>query len=160
MSVIVYTDGSARGNPGPGGYGIVLISKGGYRKEVARGYRLTTNNRMELLGVVVALEMLKKKPTDVNVFSDSKYVVDAVEKGWVFNWEKKHFNKRKNPDLWKRFLKVYRQHNVRFLWVKGHNNNLENERCDALAVSAAEAEKNHAIDYEYEKCCERNPGLF
>ena len=101
MQVTIYTDGSAR-NPGPGGYGIVLMSKDGHRKEVAKGYRMTTNNRMELLSVIDALEMLKK-PTDVTIFSDSKYVVDAVEKGWVFNWEKKYFDKKKNPDLWRRF---------------------------------------------------------
>ena len=160
MGVVVYTDGSAKGNPGPGGYGIVLISENGYRKEVAKGFRLTTNNRMELLGVVVALEMLKKKPTDVCIFSDSKYVVDAVEKGWVFSWEKKSFKNKKNHDLWRRFLRIYRQHNVRFVWVKGHNNNLENERCDGLAVAAAEAEKKHAVDYEYESSCRQGPKLI
>ena len=118
MQVTIYTDGSAKGNPGPGGYGVVLMSKDGYRKEVAKGYRMTTNNRMELLSVIVALEMLKSKPMCVTIFSDSKYVVDAVEKGWVFSWEKTYFDKKKNPDLWKRFLLIYRQHNVRFVWVK------------------------------------------
>lgn len=150
MRITVYTDGSAKGNPGPGGYGVVLLSEDGHRKEIAKGYRMTTNNRMELLSVIVALEMLKNKPMDVTVFSDSKYVVDAVEKKWVFNWEKKYFDKKKNPDLWKRFLRVYRQHRVRFAWVKGHANNVENERCDKLAVAAAEAEEQHAIDHEYE----------
>ena len=125
MRITVYTDGSAKGNPGPGGYGIVLLSEDGHRKEIAKGYRMTTNNRMELLSVIVALEMLKNKPMDVTVFSDSKYVVDAVEKKWVFNWEKKYFDKKKNPDLWKRFLRVYRQHRVRFTWVKGHANNVK-----------------------------------
>ena len=118
MSVRIYTDGSAKGNPGPGGYGIVLLSDEGHRKEVAKGYRKTTNNRMELLSVIIALEMLKSRPMDVVVYSDSKYVVDAVEKKWVFNWEKKYFDKKKNVDLWKRFLIVYRQHNVKFIWVK------------------------------------------
>ena len=160
MQITIYTDGSAKGNPGPGGYGVVLMSKDGHRKEVAKGYRMTTNNRMELLSVVVALEMLKSKPMYVTIFSDSKYVVDAVEKGWVFRWEKKHFDKKKNPDLWKRFLLIYRQHNVRFVWVKGHSDNVENERCDKLAVAAAESEKNHLIDVEYEKSREQGPRLF
>ena len=150
MSIRIYTDGSAKGNPGPGGYGIVLLSDEGHRKEVAKGYRKTTNNRMELLSVIVALEMLKSKPTDVLVYSDSKYVVDAVEKKWVFNWEKKYFDKKKNVDLWKRFLIVYRQHNIKFIWVKGHANNVENERCDKLAVAAAEAEQHHNVDKGYE----------
>ena len=150
MSIRIYTDGSAKGNPGPGGYGIVLLSDEGHRKELAKGYRKTTNNRMELLSVIVALEMLKSRPTDVLVYSDSKYVVDAVEKKWVFNWEKKYFDKKKNVDLWKRFLIIYRQHNVTFFWVKGHANNVENERCDKLAVAAAEAEQHHDIDKGYE----------
>ena len=150
MSIRIYTDGSAKGNPGPGGYGIVLLSDEGHRKELAKGYRKTTNNRMELLSVIVALEMLKSRPTDVLVYSDSKYVVDTVEKKWVFNWEKKYFDKKKNVDLWKRFLIIYRQHNVKFFWVKGHANNVENERCDKLAVAAAEAEQHHGIDKGYE----------
>ena len=137
MSVVVYTDGSARGNPGRGGYGVVLLS-GKHRKELSCGYRLTTNNRMELLAVIVALESLTKSPETVAVYSDSKYVVDAVEKKWVFGWETKNFNKKKNPDLWIRFLKIYRKHNVSFSWVKGHANNIENERCDFLAVEASE----------------------
>ena len=160
MQITIYTDGSAKGNPGPGGYGIVLMSKDGLRKEVAKGYRMTTNNRMELLSVIDALEMLKKKPMDVTIFSDSKYVVDAVEKGWVFSWEKKYFDKKKNTDLWRRFLLIYRQHNVRFVWVKGHASNLENERCDRLAVSAAEAEKNHLIDVVYESSRKQGPRLL
>ncbi len=159
MSIRIYTDGSAKGNPGPGGYGIVLLSDEGHRKEVAKGFRKTTNNRMELLSVAVALEMLKTKPMDVIVFSDSKYVVDAVEKKWVFIWEKKFFNKKKNVDLWKRFLIVYRQHNVKFVWVKGHSNNLENERCDALAVAAAESSDSHSIDWGYENQSQ-NPTLL
>ena len=159
MSIRIYTDGSARGNPGPGGYGIVLLSDEGHRKEVAKGYRRTTNNRMELLSVIVALEMLKTSPMDVLVYSDSRYVVDAVEKKWVFNWEKKYFDKKKNVDLWKRFLTVYRQHNVKFIWVKGHANNIENERCDRLAVAAAEAEKHYEIDRGYETQNE-NPSLL
>ena len=159
MSIRIYTDGSAKGNPGPGGYGIVLLSDEGHRKEVAKGYRKTTNNRMELLSVIIALEMLKARPMDVVVYSDSKYVVDAVEKRWVFNWEKKYFDKKKNVDLWKRFLIVYRQHNVKFIWVKGHANNVENERCDKLAVAAAEAKKHHDIDKGYESQ-NQNPSLL
>jgi len=159
MSIKIYTDGSAKGNPGPGGCGIVLLSDEGHRKEVAKGYRKTTNNRMELLSVIIALEMLKIRPMDVVVYSDSKYVVDAVEKKWVFNWEKKYFDKKKNVDLWKRFLIVYRQHNVRFIWVKGHANNVENERCDKLAVAAAEAKQHHEVDRGYENQ-NQTPGLL
>lgn len=136
-TVTIYTDGSALGNPGPGGYGIVLLAPPNHRKEMSGGFALTTNNRMELLAVIVALETLKIVPCDVVVYSDSKYVVDAVEKRWVFGWEQKHFNKRINSDLWIRFLKIYRQHNVRMIWVKGHANIPENERCDDLAVAAA-----------------------
>ena len=160
MQITIYTDGSAKGNPGPGGYGLVLMSKDGHRKEVSKGYRLTTNNRMELLSVIEALEMLRNKPMDVTIFSDSKYVVDAIEKGWVFSWEKKYFDKKKNPDLWRRFLLIYIQHNVRFVWVRGHANNVENERCDRLAVAAAEAKKHHLIDIEYESSREQGPRLL
>ena len=136
--VIIYTDGSSRGNPGPGGFGLILEWAGkNVFKEVSQGYRLTTNNRMELLAVIVGLELLKKEGINVLVVSDSKYVIDAVEKRWVFGWEKKGFVGKKNPDLWARFLRVYRKHQVRFQWVKGHNNHPMNERCDVLAVNAA-----------------------
>ena len=133
--ITIYTDGSSQGNPGPGGYGIILRS-GPYQKEISEGYKLTTNNRMELLAVIVALETLKKTNSKVEIYIDSKYVVDAVEKKWLFEWEKKGFKKKKNPDLWERFLKIYRKHNVSFYWIKGHNNHPENERCDQLAVFA------------------------
>ncbi len=146
--VIIYTDGAATGNPGPGGYGVVLLNKL-HRKELSAGFRLTTNNRMELLAVIIGLEALKRPGIQVTVYSDSKYVVDSVEKGWVFGWEKKGFAKKKNPDLWKRFLQVYRQHKVKFTWVKGHANNVENERCDQLAVIASMG-KNLAPDVYYE----------
>lgn len=136
MSITIYTDGSSRGNPGPGGFAAVLIS-GTHRKEIARGYRLTTNNRMELLSVIVGLESLKNPGQDVTIYSDSKYVVDAIEKRWVFGWEKKNFAGKKNPDLWRRFLLTYRKHKVRFVWVKGHASNKENNRCDELAVAAS-----------------------
>jgi len=134
--VTLYTDGAARGNPGPGGYGIVLIS-GKHRLEISEGFRLTTNNRMELMAVIMGLEALKNPGTDVVVYTDSRYVADAVEKGWVFQWESKMFRKKKNPDLWIRFLKVYRQHKVRFVWIKGHSDNKENELCDRMAVEAS-----------------------
>lgn len=134
--ITIYTDGSSLGNPGAGGYGVVLIS-GPHRKELSAGFRLTTNNRMELMAVCVALETLKFEGSDVTLYSDSKYVVDAVEKRWVFGWERKGFSGKKNPDLWARFLRVYRRHNVRFVWVKGHAETVENNRCDTLAVAAA-----------------------
>lgn len=134
--ITIYTDGAAQGNPGRGGYGVVLLSPP-YRKELSEGFRLTTNNRMELLAVIMGLEALKVEGCDVTIYSDSRYVVDAVTKGWVFGWEKKGFKEKKNPDLWQRFLKIYRRHNVRFVWVKGHDGNTENERCDRLAVAAA-----------------------
>ncbi|MFC2175864.1 ribonuclease H [Bacteroidota bacterium] len=156
--IIVYTDGSALGNPGPGGFGIVLQSAK-HMKEVAQGFRYTTNNRMELLSVIVALEMIKVSDKLVMIYSDSKYVVDSVEKGWVFGWEKKGFKGKKNSDLWRRFLKIYPKNRVKFTWVKGHANVPGNERCDALAVAAANDKKNHFVDEGYE--AENQPkGLF
>ena len=131
----MYTDGGASGNPGPGGYGTLLMY-GEHVKEMSEGFRLTTNNRMELLAVIVGLEALTRDGIEVDVYSDSKYVVDAVEKRWVFGWEKKDYKDKKNPDLWQRFLRVYRRHQVRFHWVKGHAGNPLNERVDALAVAA------------------------
>jgi ribonuclease HI len=148
--VHIYTDGAAKGNPGPGGYGVVMEWVGKpYQKEFFEGFRLTTNNRMELLAVIVGLEKLKNPPTRVLVISDSKYVVDSVLKGWVFGWEKKGFAGKKNPDLWMRFLKIYRQHKVDFKWIKGHNNHPQNERCDQLAVMAS-AQKQLSVDSYYE----------
>ncbi len=132
----IYTDGASRGNPGPGGFGVVMLA-GTHRKEISEGFKLTTNNRMELLSVIVALESLKKEETEATVYSDSKYVVDSVELKWVFGWEKKNFKDKKNPDLWMRFLKIYRKHKIKFVWVKGHASNVENNRCDELAVEAA-----------------------
>jgi ribonuclease HI len=134
--ITIYTDGASRGNPGPGGYGVVLIS-GNHRKELSKGFTLTTNNRMELMSVIVGLEALKKEGSQVTIYSDSKYVVDAVEQKWVFGWEKKAFKGKKNEDLWRRFLKIYRRHHVKFVWIRGHANNKENEICDQLAVAAA-----------------------
>jgi ribonuclease HI len=149
-TVHIYTDGAAKGNPGPGGYGVVMELVGqNYRKEFYEGFRLTTNNRMELLAVIVGLEKLKTPGTSVLVVSDSKYVVDSVSKGWVFGWEKKGYKDKKNPDLWKRFLIIYRQHKVDFKWIKGHNSHPQNERCDQLAVMAATSKDLH-IDAYYE----------
>lgn len=133
--ITIYTDGAASGNPGPGGYGVVLIS-GRHRLEKSEGFRHTTNNRMELMAVIDGLESLKIPGSRVVVYTDSKYVADSVEKGWVFQWESKQFRNKKNPDLWIRFLRIYRKHKVRFVWVKGHAQNIENERCDLLAVEA------------------------
>jgi len=149
--VHIYTDGAAKGNPGNGGYGVVMELVGSnYQKEFYEGFRHTTNNRMELLAVIVGLEKITKPNMKVLVISDSKYVVDAVEKKWVFGWEKKAFKDKKNPDLWMRFLKIYRQHQVDFKWIKGHNNHTQNERCDELAVYASGL-SNLSIDAFYEK---------
>jgi ribonuclease HI len=137
MKINIYTDGSAKGNPGKGGFGVVLIAGKQY-KEISQGFRHTTNNRMELLAVIVGLEHLKNINSEVQVYSDSKYVVDSIEKKWVFQWEKKHFKGKKNTDLWKRFLVIYKKHKVSFNWVKGHAGHPQNERCDYLAVEASE----------------------
>ncbi len=148
MSIYLYTDGAAKGNPGNGGYGVVLKS-GQHYKELAAGFRLTTNNRMELLAVIIGLEEIKKEQAIIHVYSDSKYVVEAIEKGWVFNWVKKDFKDKKNKDLWLRFLKIYAKHQVKFHWIKGHAGHPENERCDQLAVAAAE-QKDLPADSGYE----------
>ena len=159
MAIKVYTDGAAKGNPGNGGYGVVLIS-GEHRKEICQGFRLTTNNRMELMAVIIALETIKKSDAKIVVYSDSKYVVDSIEKNWVFKWEKTNFKNKKNPDLWMRFLAVYKKDFVSFVWIKGHSNNIENERCDFLAVRASE-EKPLEIDRWYEKnISNKNTKLF
>ena len=149
--VHIYTDGASKGNPVRGGYGVVMeVPNSTYKKEFYEGFRLTTNNRMELLAVIVGLEKLKNPNTKALVVSDSKYVVDAVNQRWILGWEKKNFKGVKNPDLWMRFLKVYRKHQVDFRWIKGHNNHPQNERCDQLAVFAATQEKL-SIDEFYEK---------
>ncbi|HKK61519.1 MAG TPA: ribonuclease HI [Bacteroidales bacterium] len=135
-SIIIYTDGAARGNPGPGGYGVVLLYKG-HRKELSAGFRKTTNNRMELLAVIAGLEALKTTDLPVKVYSDSKYVVDAVTKGWIWNWQSKRFKNKKNPDLWMRYIELHKKFDITFQWVKGHANIPENERCDQLAVEAS-----------------------
>lgn len=135
--ISIYTDGAAKGNPGPGGYGAVLkFNK--HRKELSEGFRLTTNNRMELLAVIRALQALTTDEFPVQIYSDSKYVVDSVEKGWIWGWQKKGFKDKKNPDLWLRYIPLHLKYKPKFIWVKGHAGNLENERCDVLAVEAAE----------------------
>lgn len=155
---MLYTDGAATGNPGPGGYGVVLES-GSHRKEISEGFRLTTNNRMELMAVIIGLEAIKINNAHILVVSDSKYVVDAVEKKWVFGWEKKGFAKKKNPDLWKRFLQIYRKHKVDFKWVKGHAGHPQNERCDQLAVEASK-KPALSIDFWYEQNKDKEDTLF
>jgi ribonuclease HI len=153
--ITVYTDGASRGNPGPGGYGVVLLS-GKHRKELSEGFRKTTNNRMELLAVIKALEALKKRDMKVLIYSDSKYVVDAINQRWLDGWIKKGFKKVKNPDLWQRFLNIYRKfppQQITFKWVKGHAGNTENERCDQLAVQSAEGD-NLKVDVGYEQQAE------
>lgn len=145
----IYTDGAALGNPGPGGYGAIL-EFGNHRKELSKGFRLTTNNRMELLAVIDALKAIKKEGIPVTVYSDSRYVVEAVEKGWLWNWEKKNFKDKKNSDLWMAYIAVHKIFRPRFVWIKGHNNHPQNERCDALAVAAANG-YNLEVDEVYEK---------
>ncbi len=145
----IYTDGASSGNPGPGGYGVILRS-GNHYKELSEGYRKTTNNRMELLAVISGIESIKKTGQEIMVYSDSKYIIDSVEKKWVFNWVKTGFKNKKNKDLWLRFLIVYKLHQIKFTWVKGHNGHPENERCDELAVQASQ-QRNLLTDNFFEK---------
>jgi ribonuclease HI len=132
----IFTDGAAQGNPGPGGYGTIL-RYGTHEKELSQGYRLTTNNRMELMAVIAGLEAILKPGIPVTIYSDSKYVVEAVEKGWIWGWEKKDFAKKANSDLWKRYIKLHHKFKPKFVWIRGHAGHVENERCDQLAVGAA-----------------------
>lgn len=152
--VKIYTDGSSRGNPGKGGYGVILTYNE-HRKELSEAFRMTTNNRMELLAVIKGLEALKRPTQDVLVYSDSKYVVNAVTKGWVFAWEKKGFDKKKNKDLWARFLVLYRLHKVKMVWVKGHAGHQYNERCDELATRCA-LKGPWAVDSMYESLIKKS----
>lgn len=145
----IFTDGASSGNPGPGGYGVILRS-GKHYKELSEGYRKTTNNRMELMAVICGLESIKQPGQQIMIFSDSKYIIDSVEKKWVFGWLKTGFKGKKNKDLWLRFLNVHKLHQVRFTWVKGHNGHPENERCDELAVMASQ-KKDLLIDTFFEK---------
>lgn len=145
----IYTDGAASGNPGPGGYGVILRS-GSHYKELSGGFRMTTNNRMELLAVIEGLNAIKQPGAQVTIYSDSKYVVDSVEKKWVFGWVKKGFKDKKNKDLWIRYLAVHKLHDIKFIWIKGHNDHPENERCDVLAVAASKDKAAQKIDTEFE----------
>jgi len=145
----IYTDGAASGNPGPGGYGVILRA-GAHYKELSGGFRLTTNNRMELLAVIEGLKAIKKPGQQVTIYSDSKYVVDSVEKGWVFGWVKKAFKDKKNKDLWLQYLNLHKLHQIKFIWIKGHNDHPENERCDRLAVAASQNKSALAIDAFFE----------
>jgi len=151
LSLVIYTDGASRGNPGPGGFGAIL-KWGSTEKELSAGYRLTTNNRMELLAVIEALNMLTREGLEIDIFSDSEYVVNSISKGWVLGWEKKGFAGKKNPDLWQRYLKVARKHHIKMHWVKGHASNVMNNRCDVLATRAADGSnllKDEVYEHEY-----------
>lgn len=145
----IYTDGAAQGNPGPGGYGTILKFNLAV-KELSEGFRLTTNNRMELMAVIKGLEAIKKSGIPVTIYSDSKYVVEAVEKGWLWNWEKKNFKDKANVDLWKQYIPLHQKYNPKFIWIKGHAGHPENERCDQLAVQAANG-IGLLIDRSYEE---------
>jgi ribonuclease HI len=144
----IFTDGASSGNPGPGGYGVILRS-GKHYKELSAGYRKTTNNRMELMAVIKGLEALKSLNQSVTIYSDSKYVIDAIEKRWVYGWLQKGFKDKKNKDLWLRYLEVSKLHNIKFVWVRGHAGHPENERCDVLAVAAGK-QKDLLIDSVFE----------
>lgn len=147
--IIIYTDGSARGNPGRGGYGTILIS-GNRKKELAQGYRLTTNNRMELMAVLAGLQALKKANLTITIYTDSQYIVKAVNEGWLTKWIRTNFaGGKKNMDLWLAFYSLYKQHQVTFVWVKGHADNVYNNQCDVLATTAADG-KNLLPDEGYE----------
>ena len=149
MEVTIYTDGSSRGNPGPGGYGAVLMSNG-KTKELSAGYRKTTNNRMELMGVIAALEALKKPALNITVYTDSQYIVKAIKEGWLNKWLATNFaGGKKNRDLWVKFYNLYQQHRINFVWVKGHADNVYNNRCDKLATTAADG-RNLLVDEGYE----------
>lgn len=148
MRIEIYTDGACSGNPGKGGYGIVMkVPEKNYEKRYSAGFRLTTNNRMELLAVIVALEKLKSTENDIHIFTDSKYVVDAIQKKWLQSWVKIGFKNKKNPDLWQRILPLLKTHETTFHWVKGHAGHLENEICDQLAVKAAQSEPLQIDEY-------------
>jgi len=147
----IYTDGAAQGNPGPGGYGVVMKYKD-FEKELSEGFRLTTNNRMELLAVIKGLEAIKKDGIPVTIYSDSQYVVNTVEKGWLWGWIKKNFKDKANADLWKLYVPLHNKFNPKFVWIRGHAGHIENERCDRLAVAAANSGHLLAdLNYEREK---------
>jgi ribonuclease HI len=144
----IFTDGASSGNPGPGGYGVILRF-GKHYKELSAGYRKTTNNRMELMAVIKGLEAIKSLNQSVTIYSDSKYVIDAIEKRWVYGWVQKGFKDKKNKDLWLRYLELSKLHNIKFIWVRGHAGHPENERCDVLAVAAGK-QKDLLIDSVFE----------
>ncbi len=147
----IYTDGAAQGNPGPGGYGVIMKYKD-LEKELSEGFRLTTNNRMELLAVIKGLEAIKKEGIPVTIYSDSQYVVNSVEKGWIWGWVKKNFKDKANADLWKLYIPLHQKFNPKFVWIRGHAGHVENERCDRLVVAAANSGHLLAdIHYEREK---------
>lgn len=149
QEVIIYTDGSSRGNPGPGGYGAILIY-GNRKKELSQGYKKTTNNRMELMGVIAALEALKKPNLNITIYTDSQYIVKAIKEGWLNKWLATNFAKgKKNKDLWVKFYNLYKEHHIKFHWVKGHSDNENNNRCDELATSAADG-NDLLVDEGYE----------
>ncbi len=152
QQLIIYTDGSSRGNPGPGGYGAIL-QWGTVQKELSKGYRRTTNNRMELMAVIAALESLKKPGLDIVIYSDSQYIVKAVQQGWLKNWLATNFKGKKNRDLWLLYTKLATCHRIKFIWVKGHAENAYNNRCDILATTAADG-KNLEVDEGYENASE------
>ena len=160
QTIEIFTDGSSLGNPGPGGYGIVM-KYGEKQKQVSAGYRLTTNNRMELMAVIQALKMLNDiaKEKEIVIYSDSKYVIHAVEKKWVFGWVKKNFKDKANADLWRIFLREYSKYNIKFHWIKGHSGHTENEICDKLAKKAAEG-KELMTDHGYESSKNKSNELF
>ena len=161
MEIInIYTDGSSLGNPGPGGYGIVLQWRD-IRKTASQGFQKTTNNRMELLAVIEALFMLNDfaNGKEIHIYSDSKYVINSIEKGWVFNWVKKNFKDKANEDLWRKYLSIHGKYTVKFHWVKGHSGVPENEVCDQLAKKAAEG-KDLKPDYGYIKATTPGPTLL
>ena len=150
QSIQMYTDGAARGNPGPGGYGVILMS-GSHRKELSQGYRKTTNNRMELMAVIAGLEAIKKKGMNITVYTDSQYIAKAINEGWLKNWIATQFKGgKKNKDLWMQFQELAQEHHIKFVWVKGHADNPFNNRCDELATTAADG-TDLLIDEEYEK---------
>ncbi|MEH0008325.1 MAG: ribonuclease H [Flavobacteriales bacterium] len=151
MKVIVYTDGATSGNPGPGGYGVYMFTREIKRsKQLSQGFRLTTNNRMELMAVIAALEQLKNPPQDVELHTDSKYISDAVNQSWLWRWAKGNFKDKKNADLWHRFIRLYKKHRVKINWVKGHAENPYNQHVDGLAVAASQGDALH-VDRNYEK---------
>ena len=158
LRIDIYTDGACSGNPGKGGYGILMrVPEKKYEKRFSKGFRRTTNNRMELLAVITALEKLKSDQNDIHIYTDSKYVSEAVHQKWIYGWAKKGFIKIKNPDLWKRFYELYKKHNPTLHWIKGHSGHPENEICDQLAVAAYKSDQLE-IDENFEN--PSDSGLF